>query len=440
MLEGVAHVRLGDGLAGNACFDQARRASKGDVTLCAEIAYQRAVSAWIQRDLKASEKILDDTSSLFADAAGAGDRDILVLVSILRGVIAGSRGDFASQGAALLEGLRAVGDRATSNVYYWATIAEQIASLARELPSPTMRAAALDELPRIPWTEDIAQLRFLMLRSIGWCHALEGDAFNAFRRLRQAATVAPSDACRVMAFCDRSYLASTLGEPLWSIQERSDAHELAERVDWQKCRGDERAALVLLAELFANEDQAVALSYLAQYRASRSSADRLSASHDDRRVDAMEAYSFGVVQQARGNRVEAVRHFTLAWDVYDAIGYEWRAGRVARALSDITGDEVWKKRASEKLRTYGRGWLKGVPQNLETADSQGDALRLSSAQALVFDGLLRGLSNAAIAKELKRSEFTVRNHVKAIFRAYGVHSRSALIAQCGSHIPGAPRK
>jgi len=34
-----------------------------------------------------------------------------------------------------------------------------------------------------------------------------------------------------------------------------------------------------------------------------------------------------------------------------------------------------------------------------------------------------------IARELGRSEFTVANHAKAVLKAFGVRSRSALIAE-----------
>jgi DNA-binding NarL/FixJ family response regulator len=50
-------------------------------------------------------------------------------------------------------------------------------------------------------------------------------------------------------------------------------------------------------------------------------------------------------------------------------------------------------------------------------------------QERVFRYLCQGLSNADIANELGRSEFTVANHAKAVLKAFGVRSRSALIAE-----------
>jgi pSer/pThr/pTyr-binding forkhead associated (FHA) protein len=54
---------------------------------------------------------------------------------------------------------------------------------------------------------------------------------------------------------------------------------------------------------------------------------------------------------------------------------------------------------------------------------------LSPAQNCVFNQLLRGLSEKQIAAALRLSPHTVHNHVRAIFRASGVHSRAELLAR-----------
>jgi DNA-binding CsgD family transcriptional regulator len=52
---------------------------------------------------------------------------------------------------------------------------------------------------------------------------------------------------------------------------------------------------------------------------------------------------------------------------------------------------------------------------------------LSAAQRRVFRLLLDGLSEKRIASRLKTSPCTVHNHVGAIYRAFGVHSRAELL-------------
>src|SRR5579863_9002111 len=108
----------------------------------------------------------------------------------------------------------------------------QIAALAVELPSLELRDASTTHISRVNWTSDIADIHFHALRAIAWRHALDGDEFNAFRRLKEALAVTTSPAWRVAALTDRAYLASALGEQRWSAQELRDAHDLAGTIDW----------------------------------------------------------------------------------------------------------------------------------------------------------------------------------------------------------------
>jgi pSer/pThr/pTyr-binding forkhead associated (FHA) protein len=54
---------------------------------------------------------------------------------------------------------------------------------------------------------------------------------------------------------------------------------------------------------------------------------------------------------------------------------------------------------------------------------------LSEAQRKVFDLLLTGDPEKTIARMLELSQHTVHNHVKAILRSFGVHSRVELLAR-----------
>jgi len=137
------------------------------------------------------------------------------------------------------------------------------------------------------------------------------------------------------------------------------------------------------------------------------------------------------VQQALGDTKEAKRLLASAWTIYERLGIRWRAARAALALAQIDDEEVWTQRAQEALRFYPRSWLRrtdrvaGVQQS---AAPDSDAV-LTAAQQTVLDLLVQGLGTEQIAKHLKRSTFTVRNHIKAIFKAYGVNSRAALIVR-----------
>jgi DNA-binding NarL/FixJ family response regulator len=61
--------------------------------------------------------------------------------------------------------------------------------------------------------------------------------------------------------------------------------------------------------------------------------------------------------------------------------------------------------------------------------------QLSVAQQRVFRLVMEGLSEKRIAAQLRISPCTVHNHVTAIYRAYGVHSRAELLVRALSWKP-----
>lgn len=63
-------------------------------------------------------------------------------------------------------------------------------------------------------------------------------------------------------------------------------------------------------------------------------------------------------------------------------------------------------------------------------ESQPRTIRLTPRQKDVLQWILKGCTNHAIATALGISAETVKLHVSAIFRAYGVHSRTQLVLLC----------
>lgn len=53
---------------------------------------------------------------------------------------------------------------------------------------------------------------------------------------------------------------------------------------------------------------------------------------------------------------------------------------------------------------------------------------LSPAERAVYDRIVQGKSASEIADELHRSTFTISNHTRRIFKAFGTQSRSKLLA------------
>ena len=328
------------------------------------------------------------------------------------------------QAERLLELLRSLDPNRNDFVEIRAWSTHTLAALAREIYIPSAISEIDRQLNGVPWPEDFRPNLFQTLRGLAWAKALQGDYFNAFRHLKRASEVTETTAWKVVAACDRSYLARCFAEHRWSRVELDEAEQIATRVDWHATLAEERIGLLQLAELFGNLDTARSAMYLAQYRELGDIKSPLYYQNDARRA-AYAQYSTGIVELSLGNKKRGLAELREARKVFERFGYDFR---VARCLIDefhATGNKSLLPDIEEKLRNYRQSWLTTELRNLtEYSETQ-----LPPMQRRVFEELCQGKSNAAISMALGRSEFTITNHIKQIFKAFGVKSRSALIAE-----------
>jgi DNA-binding CsgD family transcriptional regulator len=328
------------------------------------------------------------------------------------------------QAERLVELLRSVEPTSLEFLHHRAWATHTLSVLARELYIPQ----ALPEIERHlagAWTDDYKSNRFQATKALGWTKALQGDYFNAFRHLRQASEMAPGDAWKVVAACDRAYLARCLREASWSRQELDVAEQAAEAVAWHVTLGEERIGLLLLAELFAPLDSAKSAMYLAQYRelgAIKSPLHR----KQDARFAAFAQYSTAVTEIALGNPKRALKELRAAAKIFERFGYDWRLARCMLVEYGVTGNDDLLPAAAEKLRNYAQSWL---AVELRSLGQQPGDVTLPPRQKRVFEEVCQGKRTAEIAKALDRSEFTINNQLKEIFKAFKVKNRSALLAE-----------
>lgn len=419
MITGVLHARARDEKGAEASFALAEKMMRSgrDRALLEELAYHREFAHWIfERPTDA-----DAVSSL----RNAASPDVRIRGRILESVIANREYRYLEQAAFSFDAF--VMALENDDVELQAYTALNVSTLARELALPQLREAVKSAVERIQWTDDLRNLQFQSLKATGWCCALDGDYFNAFRLFKAASNAAPSPHWRVIAALDRAYLARCLGERRWAEQELLEADSLARTLDWHGLSQEEHLALISLAELHADVDAAVSLGYLARFRELGQPTTLRSTYAHNPLPGAGTDYSTGIVHARLGNADEAIAALGAAWEVYDRVNYDWRAGRCALELHALTGDPVWRERAAAKLRGYEKSWLAPA---LTVAPAESEALnKLTPAQRRVFDMLVAGKPTEEIAARLGRSVFTVRNHIKAIFIAFDVNSRAALVAE-----------
>lgn len=334
---------------------------------------------------------------------------------------------YHDEAKALIKTLKMLGDERDAYLEPWFHAVENLAVLGRELAHENLAAVAKAEVDRdVEWPADFRLQRFQALKAVGWSRALRGDALGCFRYLRMAERAAPTDAFKAIVQVDRAHFARFVGERNWSFDELAQAEAIAESVDWNARTGDERVALLLLAESFAEVDAEKARYYLARFSGLDKIRSPLHLFAFDHRLDAMAAYAKGVVEMAEGDE-KAEDSLRQAFVVFDDIRYDWRAGRTALALHRATGKERWLHAAEQKLKPYLNSWL---GEELRVAKvGKPYRVQLPTQQQRVFEMLCSKMSTAEIAAKLNLSQHTVRNHLKAVFRAFGVHNRSALVAE-----------
>ena len=76
---------------------------------------------------------------------------------------------------------------------------------------------------------------------------------------------------------------------------------------------------------------------------------------------------------------------------------------------------------------YPRSWLARTIAEKQKPETP--VVKLPPMQRKVLDLLCRKMSTEEIAQYLGLSPHTIRNHLKAVFRAYRVNNRAALIAE-----------
>ncbi len=198
---------------------------------------------------------------------------------------------------------------------------------------------------------------FHILRSLGWCRALRGDHLGAFRDLREAGAAAVSPSLQLIAAIDRAILAQGLSQQLTARDELERCQDLAARIDWERVSGDERIALLFLAQTLAPVRARAGRAMLERYQWIRAKLSPRSFAGIDRRLRADERYTEGVVAKAEANDAVAVRAFLDAFEIWEAIGYRWRAALAAIELAVLTKDSRYAGYAAAEAVKRPGSWL-----------------------------------------------------------------------------------
>jgi DNA-binding CsgD family transcriptional regulator len=422
LLLGIGYARMRDFERADHHFDIARRTLTTPEER-ARVAYHIARRWMLEGRMDEARRFADEMSE-------DRSRDTKIKQELLQSFILSHEERYQEAAENLIQAIELIGKHRGKYLEDWFHAVQNLAALGRELPFERASELARSEVDQdIEWPDDFRTQRFQALKAVGWSCALRGDLLGCFRYLRGAERVAPSGAFEAIVLLDRAYFARISGEQNWALNEVAKAEAIAERVDWNALGGDERIGLLLLAEALADSNHEKAHFYLARYKGLDRIRSPLHLFAFDHRVEAFAAYAEGAIKVAEGDQ-GAAEVLRKAWVIFDRIGYDWRAGRTAMRLMEATKKDRWRHLAEDKLEAYPRSWL--ARELRELASPALPAVELPPMQRKVFDLLCAKLSTAEIAQSLGLSQHTVRNHLKGVFRAYGVNNRAALVAEAAN--------
>jgi DNA-binding CsgD family transcriptional regulator len=421
MYLGTGYSRLGDFAEADQYFVKAKSAFRVGSTM-GELAAHITRHYLEQRNLDAAEEW--QKKSLVDDSLRGRIRS-----EHLASYIFARRERYREQAESIMKVLSLIANKREQFVEDWYAAVHTLAVLARELPFPEAAKRAKAEVDLdFEWSSDFAVSRFQALKGVAWCQALSGDELSCLRYLRLAQHIDAGPVWRAILYLDRSYFASIVGEQRWAANEFSAAQDLAEVIDWDGTSGEERVALLLLAELATLYAPKRAPFYIARFSHLGKLRSNVQHIAFGGRFQAMEAYATGIVRLASGDEAAAEKQLRLAWGTFDRIGYDVRATLAAMALYRATKKARWLHLAEEKLERYPRSWL---ARNLGQAAPQAESDRaaLSKMQGTVMRLICEGLSTDGMAERLGLSRNTVLNHLKVVYRKMGVNSRQGLVLE-----------
>lgn len=397
---------LGELVAGDPLYDEAY--------------YYRSAIAWMQHEHREAEEA-SEQQLLSKDPNNRARAHIMLSWVALR------RGDVLRQVDELQKALDELEGAVTPDEYFRSNALLTLALLCRELPIQDVSDRVRHTYETLSWTTGLQLEHFQVTRFLAAVEELSGNELAAFRGFKKAARLAPSDHWTVLCFLDRALLAKNTGERAFAAEQLQEAHEIAQRISWNDVAGEERSALLVLAELFAYEDPAVAEQYLARFRSLTSSVVPILSYGTDPRVRGFQAYSQGVAWLHLGDIEEGKNALTEAWSIFEDFNYGWRAALCALSLFEATRDRSWVERAGRKITPWPRSWIARRVTDSKTSTVV-QLERIPSAKREVLELVRAGRRNSEIAQTLGRSPHTVRNQLAQLFQIFDVKSRAELVA------------
>ena len=421
---GRAYAAVRDFSSAALRYQDARALAGSVVNGAHTMAYHDLRMRWFRREC-------DPSAPEAALAVAHPDPDIAAAAYAFRAWLHAGVGDYVQH----MADLRRCLDYATMptpepiDVVTFATSVHALAQTAFETADEDGIKAARAAFDAINWTPGVAAQQFLAMRAMGWDAFMRGRAGEAQWMFKDARSLAPSAAWRIMTHADRAYVARMSHNEAWAIDELAEADRLAYDVAWESSYAEERMVLVVLSVLHAQNDAARAQRYASTF--SQIGTENVHPSidmHGNRRALAHAKYAQGRIEQTLGRRDAAIALLRESYAIFESVSYHYRATLAAAALAELTGDAKWRDLSVKHAQFYPDCPLATLA---DEAVAREVALpeALSPLQRQVARALWTGAEPSELSKRFSRSMYTIQQQIDAVFDAFGVSSRGALLQE-----------
>ncbi len=437
MLQAVIEARERNTSGADALFARALQL-KTHHRLRAEISYERALVQFL------TQRYDDARSTLRAIRPFA---DLISIKAIgLEGRIDSARGSYRSAQAAFSTALTELDKCADIDMSLRALLLCEFSGMVAELDHD-QADRLVHEAELVTWDHSVVREQVQTLRFIGLTHRRAGRLDDAMRLFGEASSIAPGSPWEILGVAECACLCIDQDNPWGARGYVTLARRLAEQVEWDTVLGEQRIALLVLAQALARLNEGIAAQTLVEQFCitAQSEMTRLDGHSNLDRMSTLTQHTIGLVHAACGDIAtgrEALSGVHLAWS---RIGYRWRA---LEALNDIKridprrmpdwllngASNVHRKMLAGEERTSARaGNLTSGAALRERFARQYDIKSLRLADILQL--AVRGRTNQEIAQELGLAERTVKNKVIQLYGIVGVvnrgtNSRAELVARC----------
>ncbi len=378
--------------------------------------YVAALDAWERRDYDESERLAQENIARVPDQSES--------IALL-GWIAVKRERFTESGKFFRRALDIVKRRQPLPVREYAVLVQCVLNMAVETANLVVCAEMAKEYEHVPWTASSDLVRFNILGRLRNAALLECDLEHAWFLGRAEASIFEDGSYAALGECTSSFVARALGDENIADLQLQTAWTILRSVSWGSAHAEQRIALLYFACAAAMYLPSEARQALMLYRSIGENEDLEESLTRDRRVEATEFWAAGRVSEALGERTEAVDHYRKALKIFKSLGCVMRAADVAFDLLRLTRNAAYRKPIKTLAERAPHAYTV-----LRARELEGPLGKIRPAQRVILAKILRGEGAKAIAADLGRSQYTVINHTRKIFDAFGVHSRAELRRVC----------